>query len=218
MANLLTRPDKRIHCLGCPSILAVASTNRHSAASATALYLCRIRRPVAIVLALVFGVLTIAMFTAAVQSSTVRLSTVYWYKNDLEKIQILITKWNDLTKLAPRRSNAPDNLSHTFDPADQSKPATGIMNITKRCVRALRRSAPSPWRFRLLSTLCSSGNRALTKIDQGRSASGKTNLPPRLSRAPARIFRACGPTAVFGIRPRRLAPPRLGASHTLGSS
>jgi hypothetical protein len=59
--------------------------------------------------------------------------------------------------LAPRQSNAPDNLSHTFHPVDQSKPATGIMNITKlggqvrprppnnRCgIRARRVSGTAP--------------------------------------------------------------------------
>ena len=62
------------------------------------LLLRRFRRPVAIVLALVFGILTIAMFTAAVQSSTVRLSTAYWYRNDRDTLNIIITKWDTVTK------------------------------------------------------------------------------------------------------------------------
>jgi hypothetical protein len=62
------------------------------------LYLHRIRRPLAIVLAFVFGVLTIWLFTAAVQDSTAPLSTAYWYNNDLNKFNILTENWNIVTK------------------------------------------------------------------------------------------------------------------------
>jgi hypothetical protein len=55
------------------------------------------RRPVAAILAVVFGVVTIAMFAAAVQSSTVPLSTAYWYRNDLQKLEVLVKKWNTVT-------------------------------------------------------------------------------------------------------------------------
>jgi hypothetical protein len=60
----------------------------------------RLRRPMVIVLAFVFGFLTIASFLYAGQPQPldVHLATAYWYRNDLEKINNLIAEWDRMTK------------------------------------------------------------------------------------------------------------------------
>ncbi len=59
----------------------------------------RLRRPVVIALAFVFGLLTIALFLYAGETARpdVHLATAYWYSNDLDNLNNLVAKWDNIT-------------------------------------------------------------------------------------------------------------------------